>query len=91
MECVQALGILAKSIQEHAAKQEAAAPSQAWYASTCLKEQAAAAGGFLVELLQMRALPFSPLSLQAPPAFIAACTGMRRCLIVSFGSWTVVA
>ena len=72
MECVQALGVLADSIQE----QDAAAPVNMWYASTYLKEQAAAAGGFLVELLQMRALPFSPLSLQAPAAFCEACTGM---------------
>lgn len=72
MECAQALGVLADSIQ----LQEAGEPVRMWYAGTCLKEQAAAAGGFLVELLQMRALLFSPLSLQAPAAFREACTGM---------------
>lgn len=73
---MQALNVLANAIQKHAAAQEAGAPVKMWYAGTRLKEQAAAAGGFLVELLQMRSLPFSPLSLQAPAAFREACSGM---------------
>ncbi len=35
-----------------------------WFASTHVQEQAAAAGGFLIELLQMRVLQFSPLTHQ---------------------------
>jgi len=70
------LETLAVSIQKHSAQQLESGPIKMWYASTHLQEQAAAAGGFLIELLQMRALPFSPLSVQQPAAFCDACKGM---------------
>ncbi len=72
---LQALETLAVSIRKHAAQQQQSGPIKMWYASTHVQEQAAAAGGFLIELLQMRVLQFSRLSHQ-PAAFSEAGKGM---------------
>jgi len=73
---LQALETFAVSIQNHTAQQlRQYGPDKMWYASTHMQKQAAAAGGFLIELLQMRALSFSPLSIQQPAAFCDACKG----------------
>lgn len=49
---------------------------QLWFSNQDLAMSASSAGSFLMDLLHMRVLAFSPLAISAPAAFLQACSGM---------------
>jgi hypothetical protein len=49
------------------------------YSMIQLAIQAASAGAYLIDLLHMRSLKFSPMSAASPDDFLKACQGMLPC------------
>jgi len=49
------------------------------YSTMQLSIPAATAGAYLIDLLHMRSLKFSPMSASTPDDFLKACQGMLHC------------
>ena len=74
--CLQVLHLLAEDRANSSAE---GIQDRLGYTSLQLAISAASTGLYLVDLLHMRCLRFSPMSIADPDAFLKACQGMDDC------------
>lgn len=73
------LQVLTLLAEDRASAAPEVAEDRLGYSTIQLAIPAASAGAYLIDLLHMRSLKFSPMSATSPDDFLKACQGMLPC------------